>query len=143
MRKAAGFIVFMLSGGAPRFLLLRNARHGTWSVPKGHLHDDETALPGAWRELREETGIQQLKIWPGFEEVLRYSVPAGKRKADAPAYEKELRLFLGEAANALWTRSSEHDDGDWMSLDDCLARVQHEVLRDGLRRAAARIATGV
>ncbi|MSR75594.1 MAG: NUDIX domain-containing protein [Planctomycetes bacterium] len=142
MRKAAGFIVFVRAGTTPRFLLLRNARHGTWSVPKGHLHDAEEALSGAWRELQEETGITQLKIWPGFEEVLSYSVPAGKRKDGAEAYEKELRLFLGEAASMAWTRSKEHDIGAWMDLEGCLDKVQHEILRDALRRAATRIASG-
>ena len=38
--------------------MLCQRRSGKYSIPKGHLHQDETPIEGALRELEEETAIQ-------------------------------------------------------------------------------------
>jgi ADP-ribose pyrophosphatase YjhB (NUDIX family) len=51
--------LFLFRGG--RLLLLRRAStgygDGQWSVPAGHLEEDETVTHGALRELAEEVGL--------------------------------------------------------------------------------------
>lgn len=45
-------------GPSGRFLLVRGAKTGIWSFPKGHLKYGELGQECALRELKEETGIE-------------------------------------------------------------------------------------
>jgi ADP-ribose pyrophosphatase YjhB (NUDIX family) len=56
---SAGGIVYRLEEGAPLFLLIRDS-YGNWGFPKGHVERGEGAEDAALREVREETGLQEL-----------------------------------------------------------------------------------
>jgi 8-oxo-dGTP pyrophosphatase MutT (NUDIX family) len=129
--RAAGFIIVTRDGpgGAPRILLLRNARHGTWGFPKGHLDDGESAVEAAWRELREETGLTaaDVTVRP-FIGSLRYAVPKdGYRPGKPPRpTPKRVDLLLGEIPPAVAkqvARSAEHAESAWLSPDDARDRL--------------------
>jgi len=121
------------------WLLLRNARERHWGFAKGHLEQDEDELSGALREVKEETGLIP-RIDPVFREAIRYVVPARKKH---PASEKEVVYFLGSVGDredvAL---SEEHDRAEWLALDEALKTLDHEQLREVLRRAARFAASG-
>lgn len=64
----AGGIVFR---GSPRnnnieILLIQDAKN-RWTIPKGHIEEGESAKDCAEREIREETGLQEMKVlnWLG------------------------------------------------------------------------------
>ena len=56
---SAGGSVYRLEEGAPLFLLIRDS-YGNWGFPKGHVERGEGAEDAALREVREETGLQEL-----------------------------------------------------------------------------------
>lgn len=47
-------------------LLIQDAKN-RWTIPKGHIEEGESAKETAEREIREETGLQQMKVlnWLG------------------------------------------------------------------------------
>jgi 8-oxo-dGTP pyrophosphatase MutT (NUDIX family) len=139
MRRAAGYILFHRSSGGLRFLLLRNARHGTWSFPKGHLKQEESWETGARRELAEETGITAIRPLPHFRGELRYTVSALHRPKAQADYEKHLMLFLAEVDSLDWERSPEHDAGDWLSPEVVRERLEQRDLRQVFEDALAHL----
>lgn len=60
---SAGFLI----RSGTKFLLCRscepkNKDGGKWTIPKGHVEDGETTLEAAYRETKEETGLDLQKL---------------------------------------------------------------------------------
>lgn len=65
----AGGVVFRRSGQRAsdvQILLIQDAKN-RWTIPKGHIEEGETARLAAEREIKEETGITNMKVmgWLG------------------------------------------------------------------------------
>ena len=45
-------------------LLSRHRERATWETQGGHIEPGETALDAAKRELYEESGVREAKLWP-------------------------------------------------------------------------------
>ncbi len=63
----AGGIVFRRDDkGGVEILLIQDAKN-RWTIPKGHIEDNESAKDAAAREIQEETGLEELKVisWLG------------------------------------------------------------------------------
>src|SRR5690348_4339130 len=89
--RSAGFVIYRNSPqGVPEYLLLDYGRH--WDFPKGHLEKDEDDLAAARRELREETGITDVRVTPDFHHEITYFF-RDRRKG---LIRKTVAFFLGE-----------------------------------------------
>lgn len=141
---AAGVLLWRPVGREPEFLLLRNARHGTWGFPKGHLEAGEDVVAAARRETEEETGIAlaAADLHPQFADSAIYLVPEASRRPEKSGQGwKRVVHFLARAPRdgADFRRSPEHDAAGWFAEAAALARLQHESARRALIRAAERL----
>jgi 8-oxo-dGTP pyrophosphatase MutT (NUDIX family) len=130
---AAGFILARVTPDGPRYLLLKNARHGDWGFAKGHAETGETELETALRETREETGIAAIEVLKGAEFRSEYNVHGGKRGD----YLKRVVYFVGRVNSESLTRSDEHSQAEWADLESALGRLRHASLQRALRGAHA------
>ncbi|MHB1865312.1 MAG: NUDIX hydrolase [Candidatus Saccharimonadales bacterium] len=62
----SGGVVFRRNKGALEILLIKDAKD-RWTIPKGHVEPGEETGATAEREIREETGLQEMEVlsWLG------------------------------------------------------------------------------
>jgi ADP-ribose pyrophosphatase YjhB (NUDIX family) len=63
VEKSAGGVVVRKLGDTPHALIIRDP-YRNWGLPKGHLEGGESSQEAALREVREETGLEDLRLGP-------------------------------------------------------------------------------
>jgi 8-oxo-dGTP pyrophosphatase MutT (NUDIX family) len=115
---------------------MKNAEHGHWDFPKGHVEPGEDETQAALRETREESGLTEMRIIPGFRESIFYRVDIKGRRAESG--NKEVAYFLGEVpAEAEPELSDEHTDCKWLPFKQAISLIKFDNARDLLARADA------
>lgn len=127
--KSAGFIVFTRENNNLKYLFLKVG--GRLDFPKGNIEEDEDELSAALRELKEESGIDKIRVLPGFRKVLNYYY----KRSDGALVIKTLILFLGEALDKNVSLSWEHEGFEWLSLSEALDRIKYASYRGVLKEA--------
>jgi 8-oxo-dGTP pyrophosphatase MutT (NUDIX family) len=139
--RSAGFLIFhRRADGAVlddlRFLLLNYGRH--WDFPKGHVDKGESDLEAAVRELREETGIREVRQIPDFHQEIVYFFRSGKHGL----IRKTVIFFLAEVSKADVILSEEHVGYEFLPFEAALKRVTFAAAKELLRTAYARLTPG-
>ena len=133
-KKSAGVIIFKKDGQAVRYLLLH---HGGdyWNFPKGTQEKGETDLQTALRELKEETGIKNIKVIDGFFDGYDYDFDTKIKQGVKEKVYKTVVFFLGEVKDKEIKISNEHIDFGWFDFDTALKRLFYQEGQDLLKRA--------
>ena len=113
MEKSCGIVLF----NSDEFLLIQhptksNGDEGHWDFPKGHVEGNETELETAKRELIEETGIVNFRLFDGFRHRIEYNFQKGNEMVP-----KEVIFFLAESNTKEVELSSEHQNFVWLNED--------------------------
>lgn len=81
--------VVLVSRYQNQWVLVRHQQRSTWEVPGGHREEQENSQKAAERELYEETGAEEFKIFP----VSAYSVKNGGTITFGKLFYAEIKTF--------------------------------------------------
>jgi bis(5'-nucleosidyl)-tetraphosphatase len=127
--RSAGAVVFRQAAGTTWYLLLKYPA-GHWDLPKGNIEKGERPVETMVREVREETGITNLKVIPGFERKIEYFY-----RRDGKKVHKTVVFFLAETAVEEVTISFEHQDYRWLDFDEAMKTVTYPNARRLIRES--------
>jgi bis(5'-nucleosidyl)-tetraphosphatase len=136
IEKSAGAIIFYKNNDNFLFLLLHypgvshRAAKDYWDLPKGHLEEGETLEGTVRREVREETGLENIEITPGFKETIRYFF-----KWENKNVLKFVTFFLAETKVKDVKISGEHIGFEWLEYEAAQERVAFKNAKDILKKA--------
>ena len=88
-----------------------------WDLPKGHVDEGETDLQTAFRELYEETGIEESEVEhdSSFRFEIKYEVNAKRYSGEKKTtITKTVRIFLGYVETEKKIKLTEHPDSAWI-----------------------------
>lgn len=133
-------VVFRFSRTGPEYLLLQRAADepvypGIWQVVTGTLHDGETALAAARRELEEETKLEPERLW-----VVPYVSTFYDHEADEINQCPFFAAQVGPGDEPVL--SPEHRRHRWLSQGDAGRLLLWPSQREGLRITEQLVARG-
>ena len=127
--KSCGAVVFKKQKDNIKYLLLHyEAKH--WDFPKGNQEKNETEEQTVAREIKEETGIEDLEFVKDFREVIKYFY----RKDEEVIY-KEVVFYLVKSKTEEVKLSFEHIGFAWMSYENAYKRLTFNNAKEVLRKA--------
>mgnify|MGYP001558659004 CR=1 FL=1 len=127
--KSCGAVVFRRSKEGIKSLILHyEAKH--WDFPNGKLEWNETEEEAAKREIKEETGIDDMQFSEGFKQTISYFY----RKNDEVIH-KEVVVFLAETKTEEVKLSFEHIGYVWMGYENAYKKLTFNNSKELLKKA--------
>ena len=127
--KSCGAVVFKRGKEGIKYLILHyEAKH--WDFPKGKLELNETEEEAAKREIKEETGIDDVQFAEGFKQKISYFY----RKNDEVIH-KEVVVFLAETKTEEVKLSFEHIGYVWMGYENAYKKLTFNNSKEVLKKA--------
>lgn len=120
----AGGVIFRHSNGGPtdvEILLIADSK-GRWTIPKGHIEEGETARQAAEREIREETGLQEMKVLDFLGKInFRY-----RRNSSLVLMTTEIFLVRAQGKSQSVKPEKWMSSLAWMSANEALDKIQYD-----------------
>ena len=129
IESSAGAIIFLRKNDTFYFLLLHYDA-GHWDLAKGHIEEGETLKETVIREVKEETGIDDLKFIPDFQDKTEYYFTFKGKKIF-----KTNKLFLAETKKEEINLSFEHKSFVWLPYHKALEKITFENTKKVLKKA--------
>ena len=125
--KSVGAIIFRREAGRIYYLILHYPS-GHWEFARGHGEEGEDEQKTARREIKEETGLKDLKIISGFRGYSKFFFRrtyglAGEARKNAPWVFKLVVLYLAQAKTGNVKISKEHQGYAWMLYGDAVKKL--------------------
>ena len=131
--RSCGIIIYRrVSDNSVVEYLLLQASDGSyrWTPPKGHVESEESDTETAFRETREETGLEvhSLQLARDFKVVLEYPVNGAVKK---------VIYFLAELTDQSYEvkLSEEHKSFQWADLSKGCTLVHYQETKEALESA--------
>ena len=127
--KSCGAIVFKKQKDGIKYLLLHYSA-GHWDFPKGNQEKSEKEEIAAAREIKEETGLENVEFVENFREAIKYFY----KKGTETVY-KEVIFFLAEAHQEEIKLSFEHIGYAWLGYENAYKKLTFNNAKELLRKS--------
>ena len=126
--------MYRVRDGEPVFLLIRDS-YQNWGFPKGHLETDEPPDAAALREVREETGLEDVALDGAIDTIDWFFRFRGR------LVHKVCHFYLmrSDTSDTTPQRAEGITACRWASFHDATQLVSYANARDVLRRAHAMV----
>jgi bis(5'-nucleosidyl)-tetraphosphatase len=124
---SAGAVIY-IERPERKYLLLLNG--GRWDFPKGGREPGESDEETVAREVREESGLSDVRLVPGFRRVIEYFY-----RRDGAKIHKDVTYMLGRSQDDQVVISSEHQGFGWFDYESAMKRASYDNSRMVLREA--------
>jgi 8-oxo-dGTP diphosphatase len=123
--RAAGALLWReIAAGEIEIALVHRPRYDDWSLPKGKIDEDETALACAYREVFEETGIKA-----------RFTRQLGSVEYEDNGAQKRVKYWVAQALGAsVFVANEEVDQLRWLKPTDSIELATHQSDKEMIER---------
>ena len=132
---SAGGVVVRRMRGRP-FVAVVRVHNGVLALPKGHPDAGESAAEAAWREVREETGLE-AELVEKLDDIRYWYVRGGERVMKIVSFFL-FRYRRGSVAD----HDHEVEEALWIPLDEAPDRLAYKGEREMATIALTRLAPG-
>ena len=126
--RSAGAILYQESPSGRLYLLL-NYPSGHWDFVKGNIEKGETVKQTVLREVKEETGISDIKFVCGFEDKVEYYY-----QREGELVHKQVVFFLAKTSTNDVKLSHEHLNFVWLRFNDAMQKLTYKTAQNLLKR---------
>jgi len=135
IEKSAGAVIFRRENDKMEYLLLHypsstKAPKEYWDFPKGIIEKGEKIEGTARREIKEETGIEDIKFVEGFKEWIKYFF-----KLKGKNIFKIVTFLLAETKEKEVKISWEHTGYKWLPYEKALEQLTFKNAKEILKKA--------
>lgn len=125
MIRAAGALLWReIAAGEIEIALVHRPRYDDWSLPKGKIDENETALACAYREVFEETGIKA-----------RFTRQLGSAEYQDNGAQKRVKYWVAQALGAsVFVANEEVDQLRWLKPTDSIELATHQSDKEMIER---------
>ncbi len=125
---SVGAVVFRKNNEI-KYLILHYP-HGHWDFPKGNVEKGESEEETLRREIKEETGIDDIKIIGGFRKTIEYFY-----RREGKTIHKQVIFYLAETTTNRVRLSYEHIGFKWVPYEEALKIITFENSKNILKEA--------
>jgi len=135
VEKSAGAVIFREERDKIFYLLLHyqsgaKRPHPYWDFPKGHIEKGESPEGTAVREVKEETGLKDIKLVEGFKETIKYFFRYEKNDIL-----KFVTFFMAGTRTKKVKISFEHIGYKWLPYEEALEQLNFKNAKEILKKA--------
>ena len=128
IEKSAGAIVFRRNKKI-KYLLIQYS-WGHWEFPRGLIEEGESLEDTARREIKEETGIEDIRFISGFKEWIKFFF-----KLKGKNIMKIATFLLAETKTKEVKISWEHTGYKWLAYEEAMKQLTFENTKEVLKKA--------